>query len=81
MYEYKVVSMPTQLKPKDNRTLDEELLFYLNETINNYAKEGWEFYKSDSFTVSEPAGCLAILAGRYQGQVLNHRVLVFRKEV
>lgn len=80
MYEYKTVDVPKTLIAKEGRSLSQELALCIKNLINENAKDGWEFYRADEYTVSEPQGCLAVFAGS-KGQFGTFNILVFRKEI
>jgi len=57
----------------------------LQEVVNAYAKEGWEFYRVDQFEVIESIGCGCIafifrLVGWNQTETRHVYVLTFRQE-
>lgn len=41
-----------------------EAAVYLERVVNEYASEGWEFYRIDSIGVSVKAGCFDALSGK-----------------
>ncbi|MCP5086036.1 MAG: DUF4177 domain-containing protein [Rhodobacteraceae bacterium] len=73
-YEYKVIPAPNRPKRfkgvKGNAARFAEVLA---ESMNDLAKDGWEYVRSDSMPVEEKAG---LLKGRTENY---HTVLVFRR--
>ncbi len=60
-FEYRMIQVPRTLFTK--RSKGSEAATYLEITVNDEAKQGWEFYRIDQFSVEEPAGCLFALYG------------------
>ena len=50
----------------------------IKEIINKQAQHGWEFFRSEDFTVREPPGCLGGLFG-FSHTTYLMKVLVFRR--
>ena len=50
----------------------------LSSVINDKAREGWEYYRSESLVATRPAGCLAFFLGRTT-EHYHVVVLVFRR--
>lgn len=78
MYEYKTVDIPKTLIAKKGNSLAQELALCVQTLINENCQDGWEFYRADEYSVSEPQGCLAALAGS-TGQIGTYSILVFRR--
>jgi len=51
---------------------------YLELTVNNMAKEGWEFHRVDAIGVKSSPGCLGGLLG-HKESVETYYVITFRK--
>lgn len=79
-YIYKMIPVPRNIAVKSGKDLGESIAEYVEETVNKMAEEGWEFYRSDEYTVSELLGCLPSLFGQ-TGKVESYNVLSFRKEI
>ncbi|WP_061324026.1 DUF4177 domain-containing protein [Serratia rubidaea] len=77
MYQYKMVQIPPNIsvKAKDNK--HGVAAQYLENVVNEYAQEGWEFQRVDTIGIEERPGCFG---GNKQG-VVNYYVITFRKEV
>ncbi|MGI1661114.1 DUF4177 domain-containing protein [Palleronia sp. KMU-117] len=72
-YEYKVVAAPRQgLKAKTARTPDERFANALATLINDIARDGWEYLRTDTLPMEERKG----LTGR---SVSYKNMLVFRR--
>lgn len=80
MYEYKLVPISQWLiKRKTRQSMEEALSEYVQEIINRECKEGWEFYRTDQYTMFERPGCLGELFGEKTKQVF-YNLLCFRKK-
>jgi len=53
---------------------------YIQDIVNRFAEDGWEFYRIDSVGVSLQPGCLGGLSGQ-KAQNSIYYVISFRKEV
>ncbi|WP_306110046.1 DUF4177 domain-containing protein [Serratia fonticola] len=76
MYKYKMVQVPPTItvNVKDNRSgLAAE---YLENVVNEWASQGWEFHRVDVIGVNEKSGIL----GR-KSEYSHYYVISFRKEV
>ena len=77
MYEYKMVQIPRDLAVKIGKA-EGAAAQYMQQTIDAYVAEGWEFYRVDSLTITEKPGCLGGLFG--QKEVYHSvGVISFRK--
>ena len=63
--------------PKDPA---ETVAGYVEQVINQHAKEGWEFFRADTISVTVPPGCLGQLLGSKE-TTTSYNLLVFRKAV
>ena len=59
-YTYKTVPMAPEISSTSKKKQGEQAAAYLQSIINKHARDDWEFHRVDSFTVSRPAGCLAL---------------------
>ncbi|MCK1068938.1 DUF4177 domain-containing protein [Pluralibacter gergoviae] len=50
---------------------------YLQDVVNQWASEGWEFQRVDTIGIEERAGCF----GTKAMGLVNYYVITFRKEV
>lgn len=57
-----------------------EAAAYIQDIVNRFAEDGWEFYRIDSVGVSLQPGCLGGLSGQ-KAQNSIYYVISFRKEV
>lgn len=70
-YEYKTAQIPANIHSKN----DNAAAGALQTVIDREAVDGWEFYRTDSFSTMKPQGCLGI----GQPLVLAHNVATFRR--
>lgn len=80
MYTYKMVQIPPDLLIKDKRNKHTIAAEYLQNTVNQYAYEGWEFQRVDSIGVGVKPGCLAALFGAKENYQYFY-VITFRKPI
>jgi hypothetical protein len=80
-YTYKCVPIPaiviTAAKGKD---LHVEATATHERLINDVASEGWEFVSIETISSSAKAGCLSILTGGRNEELVS-KMIVFRREV
>ena len=75
-YEYKVLPAPNRAKRvKGVKGNAARFAALLTETMNDLAKDGWQYVRSDSMPVEEKPGLLKSRVENY------HTVLVFRRPV
>lgn len=78
MYTYKMVQVPPRISVASKAHRGNEAAAYLQDVVNTYAEEGWEFHRVDSIGVSVQPGCLAGLFG--QGEKTSiYYVITFRR--
>ena len=53
------------------------LCSYLERLVQDYASQGWEFYRVDTITVVIAPGCLGILFGE-RAQSRHYYIVTFR---
>ncbi|MBR9864076.1 MAG: DUF4177 domain-containing protein [Rhodobacteraceae bacterium] len=76
-YEYKAVPAPNRPKKvKGVKTTAGRFAAVLTDTINDLAKEGWEYLRSDSMPVEEKPGLLKSRVETYQTILVFRRALV-----
>lgn len=78
MYQYKMVQIPRDLATKLGQGADLAANF-LQGIVDQYAAEGWEFYRIDNLTITEKAGCLGLFLGK-KDVFTSVGVICFRKE-
>lgn len=77
---YKMVQIPPGITIDAKNAKDQEAAIYLENVVNRFAKDGWEFYRIDSITVEKQVGCLAALFGA-RTSVISYYVITFRRSV
>jgi hypothetical protein len=78
MYEYMMVQVPPTIVVKQKEQAGNEAAFYLQSIANQYAAQGWEFYRVDTVGVVVQPGCLASLFGA-QRTTTEYYVVTFRR--
>jgi hypothetical protein len=78
-YQYKMVQVPPTIKVKSKNHQGGEGAAYLEEIVNQWAQDGWEFYRVDTIGVRTGPGCLGSLLGQ-KAQFLEYYVITLRKE-
>lgn len=79
MYEYKMVQIPPNIAVKMKKHKGNEAAEYLENVVNEYASQGWEFHRVDTIGVALQPGCFGALGGKKQ-QDSQYYVISFRKE-
>ena len=76
-YEYKAVPAPNRPKRvKGVKGTAGRFAALLTETMNEQAKEGWEYMRSDSLPVEDKPGLLKSRVETYQTMLIFRRALV-----
>lgn len=78
MYEYMMVQVPPTIVVKQKEQAGNEAAVYLQSIANQYATQGWEFYRVDTVGVVVQPGCMASLFGA-QRTVTEYYVVTFRQ--
>ncbi|MDN3518064.1 DUF4177 domain-containing protein [Aquisalimonas lutea] len=78
MYQYKMVQIPPNIAVKMKAHKGNEAAAYLEQVVNEYAAQGWEFFRVDSIGVSLQPGCFDALSGKKEENSQYH-VITFRK--
>lgn len=78
-YEYKMVPLSKYLSVREGKSLSEALATLVEEIVEEMSNKGWEYYRSDSYTMQENIGCLSELFGK-KAEECTYNLLVFRKE-
>lgn len=77
-YQYRMVQIPPNISVRDAER-GQEAAQYLQSLVNEYAREGWEFYRVDTIGVEVRPGCLFSLLGR-SAEYTQYFVVTFRRE-
>ncbi len=73
-YDYKVVPAPRRMKQvRGVKSSDELFALTLSDAINEQARQGWEYLRSESLTAETPSGWFR------RGRAETQTVLVFRQ--
>ena len=81
MYQYKVIPFIGSIKgekvtPDNAKNVSNDL----EKVINEYARQGWEFYEIDKVDIATSPGCMtAFLGGK--SSVITFDQLIFRKQM
>lgn len=78
MYTYKMVQVPPNIEVSQKNNHSGVAAHYLQSVVNEYAQQGWEFYRVDAIGVSVKPGCLAALFGQ-KNELNNYYVITFRR--
>lgn len=78
MYVYKMVQVPPNIEVRASSHKGNEAALYLQTIANEYAEDGWEFYRIDSIGVQVQAGCFEALMGKKASNA-SYYVITFRK--
>ena len=79
MYTYKMVQIPTNIAVQMKAHKGNEAAAYLESVVNEYAEQGWEFFRVDSVGVQVQPGCFDALGGKSEQNDVYH-VVTFRRE-
>ncbi len=77
-FEYTMVQMPPTVSVQAKNQQGNEAALYLQNLANQYAGQGWEFYRVDTVGVVVRPGCLASLVGG-KTQHFEYYVVTFRR--
>lgn len=78
IYQYKMVQMPVNVVVQHPTEKSSAAADRLESLANEYAKQGWEFYRIDTVNIAVKPGCLARLLGR-QTETAPYSIVTFRK--
>lgn len=79
-YTYKVVPFIGRLKSGVfNIENAEKVTEQLQQLIDTYTQQGWEFYRIDAVQIAVQPGCLAALLGQ-STNVINFDQVIFRRQ-
>jgi hypothetical protein len=79
MFEYKMIQLPPNIAVQMKEHKGNEAATYLQNIVDNYAVDGWEFYRVDSIGVQLQPGCFEALFGK-KAENSMYYVVTFRKE-
>jgi hypothetical protein len=79
IFEYRMVQIPTTVVVPSAH--GSEAAEYLQRIVNDHARQGWEFYRVDEFSVHQNPGCLMILFSGLQREVRVYHVITFRRSL
>lgn len=79
MFKYKMVQIPPNISVELKSHKGNEAAAYLEKIVNEYASQGWEFYRIDSVGVQLQPGCFDSLFGKKAENNLYY-VITFRIE-
>lgn len=79
-YQYKMVQVPPTIAVKAKEYRGNEAAAYLEELANQYAAQGWEFYRVDEVGVVIKPGCLGSLFGK-KVEFYTYYVVTFRRSL
>lgn len=79
MFEYKMVQVPSNIAVEMKKHKGNEAAAYLEKIVNEYARQGWEFFRVDTIGVELQPGCFGSLSGN-KAENTSYHVITFRKE-
>lgn len=79
MYEYKMIQIPPNIAVQMKAHKGNEAAAYLENIVNEYASQGWEFQRIDSIGIQVQPGCWDALRGK-KAVDNSYYVITFRKE-
>lgn len=79
MYKYKMIQIPPNISVQAKSHIGNEAAAYLEGVVNEYAPQGWEFYRIDNIGVELKPGCLSALGGA-KSESSVYYVITFRME-
>lgn len=74
--EYMMVQMPRTFKFQSHQ--GNEAAIFLQDLVNQYADQGWQFYRVDELGVVSSPGCLASLLGAKE-VVIPYYIVTFKR--
>jgi hypothetical protein len=76
---YKMVQVPPRIVVEGGKQKGYEAALFLEELVNRYARQGWDFYRVDTIGVTTPPGCLGAILGQKEVTV-QYYVVTFRRQ-
>ncbi|NOH61126.1 DUF4177 domain-containing protein [Vibrio sp. RE88] len=80
MFKYKMVQVLPNISVDMKNHTGSEAAVYLENVVNEYAEDGWEFHRIDRIGVELQPGCFAALRGQ-KAETNIYYVITFRMEV
>ncbi len=77
-YLYKMVQIPPTISVKEGAKTGQLAAQYLQDVVNRYASDGWEYYRVDEIGIHVQPGCLSALFGLGPTRH-SYYVITFRK--
>jgi hypothetical protein len=77
-YEYKMVQVPPNIEVQEGTSTRGRAAAYLEGIVNQYAEDGWEFFRVDQVGIRIHPGCLSALFGG-QSRTVVYYVVTFRR--
>ena len=77
---YKMVQMPPNIQIDEGTSTEGKAAAYLQEMVNLYSAQGWEFYRVDEIGIHIRPGCLGAFLGQ-RSERIGYYVVTFRKQV
>ena len=78
VFEYKMIQIPPNITVQAKEARGNEAAAYLEQVVNQWAAQGWEFYRIDTVGVISTPGCLAGLLGA-KAAVFDYYVISMRR--
>jgi hypothetical protein len=79
-YAYKMVPIPPDFEAGREAPGGQDVAACLERVVNEYARQGWEFYRVDAVRVRARPGCLGSLLG-FPERTVAYSVITFRRLV
>ncbi|MCU8032724.1 MULTISPECIES: hypothetical protein [unclassified Shewanella] len=80
MFKYKMVQIPANITVQMKAHKGNEAAAYMEQVVNQWAADGWEFYRVDAVGVTLQPGCGGATSGKNAESSVYH-VISFRKAV
>ncbi len=77
-FQYQMVQIPPNIAVNAKAHRGNEAATHLQQIVDKYAVDGWEFYRIDNFGVNVQPGCLGALFGG-KAQSIVYYVVTFRR--
>ena len=77
-YQYNMIQVPPNISIQGAER-GQEAAQYLQNVVNEQARQGWEFHRVDTIGVEVKPGCLFALLGR-SAEYTQYFVITFRRE-
>ncbi|MCW3171251.1 hypothetical protein [Shewanella subflava] len=77
MYKYKMIQIPSNITVQMKAHKGNEAAAYMEQVVNKWAADGWEFYRVDAVGVTLQAGCMGASSGK-NAEDTSYNVITFR---